>query len=97
MVKSFDVGPRLWHSWQSGRFRHQTGLGSNPVIGHLFIQYMVLGFEPTTLKHESPPITTGPGLPPSILTLFEFKICLQCKIKPIKIEMCGYATPNLRR
>ena len=29
------------------------------------IQYMVLGFEPTTLEHESPPITTRPGLPPA--------------------------------
>ena len=28
------------------------------------IQYPAPEFEPTTLKHESPPITTGPGLPP---------------------------------
>ena len=26
------------------------------------IQYMVLGFEPTTFRTESPPITTRPGL-----------------------------------
>ena len=26
------------------------------------IKYMVPGFEPTTLGHESPPITTRPGL-----------------------------------
>ena len=29
------------------------------------IQYMALGFEPMTLEHESPTITTRPGLPPS--------------------------------
>ena len=28
------------------------------------IQYTVQGFELTTLDHESPPITTIPGLPP---------------------------------
>ena len=28
------------------------------------IQYMVLGFEPTTFGRESLPITTTPGLPP---------------------------------
>ena len=31
------------------------------------IQWTVLGFEPTTFKHESPPITTRPGLPPTII------------------------------
>ena len=30
----------------------------------MFIQYMVLGFEPTTFGLESPSITTRPGLPP---------------------------------
>ena len=29
------------------------------------IQYNVPGFELTTLEHESPPITTRPGLPPT--------------------------------
>ena len=27
------------------------------------VEYMVLGFEPRPLEHESPPITTRPGLP----------------------------------
>ena len=27
----------------------------------MFIQYTVLGFEPTTFGHESPPITTRPS------------------------------------
>jgi len=30
------------------------------------IQYTVLGFEPMTFGHESPLITTRPGLPPKI-------------------------------
>ena len=32
------------------------------------IQYMVPGFKLTTLEHESPPITTGPGLSPNVLS-----------------------------
>ena len=32
------------------------------------IQYMVPGLKLTTLEHESPPITTGPGLPPNVLS-----------------------------
>ena len=34
------------------------------------IQYTVPGFEPTTLEHESSPITTRPGLPPRIYLSF---------------------------
>ena len=34
------------------------------------IQYTALGFEPKTLEHESPPITTRPGHLPIILTNF---------------------------
>ena len=30
------------------------------------IQYTVLGFKPQPSEHESPPITTRPGLPPNI-------------------------------
>ena len=33
----------------------------------MFIQFTALGFEP--LKHESPPITTRPGLPPTLRLL----------------------------
>ena len=35
------------------------------------IQYTVLGFEPTTFGHESPPITTRPELPPIIKQMFK--------------------------
>ena len=39
----------------------------------MFIQFTALGFEP--LKHESPPITTSPGLPPTLrLLVVIFKI-----------------------
>ena len=31
----------------------------------MFIQDMVLGFEPATFVHESPHKTTRPGLPPN--------------------------------
>ena len=33
------------------------------------IQYMELRFEPTTLEHESPPMTNRPGLPIPFITL----------------------------
>ena len=34
------------------------------------IQYTAPGFEPTTFLHESPPITTRPGLPPKNVPMF---------------------------
>ena len=37
------------------------------------IQYTVPGFEPTTLHHESSPITTRPGLPPKVTTVFPIR------------------------
>ena len=35
----------------------------------MYIQYTVLGFEPTTFGHESPPITIRPGFPPYVSIL----------------------------
>ena len=45
------------------------------------IQYTRPGFEPTTFEHESPPITTRPGLPPpssqNLKRLFLLLVLLQ--------------------
>ena len=48
-------------------------------------QYTVQGFELTILEHESPPITTRPGLPPpnycrlfSLVTLMTSRIIYFC-------------------
>ena len=38
------------------------------------IQYQVLGFEPTPLKHELSHITTSPRLPPNSIFLITAKI-----------------------
>ena len=34
------------------------------------IPFLVLGFKPMTSSHETPPITTRPGLPPFLYKLF---------------------------
>ena len=41
----------------------------NKTMLKMSLQYTAQGFEPTTFRHESPPITTRPGLPP-ILGIF---------------------------
>ena len=38
----------------------------------MYIQYNELGFELTTLEHESTPIITRPGLLPYLICLFCF-------------------------
>ena len=43
------------------------------------IQFTVPGFEPMTFAHESPPITTRPGLPPNLFAIS------QCVPKTFKI------------
>ena len=48
----------------------------NKSMWKMSIQYTVPGFEPTTLEHESSPITTRPGLPPRIYLSFLWSFCL---------------------
>ena len=45
------------------------------------IQYTAPGFEPMTFGHESPPITTRPGLPPKLVDnlIYDFFVFNHCK------------------